>query len=100
MLTAHRKRSTIFTDKSSPETAYILLSGVARITCDNRNGRRKMVILLSPGLIPAFPTAVTGINYNFRCEAVTSCQVGTIELKDFVKISLRIGSAAFKRLAP
>src|SRR5712671_334079 len=98
-LTAHRKRSTIFTDKSSPESAYILLSVVARITCLDRNGRRKMVILLSPGLIPAFPTAVAGITYNFRCEAVTSCQVGTIELKDFVKICLGIDSTLFQQMA-
>src|SRR6266851_8249578 len=98
-LTSHEKRSTIFTDKSSPESAYILLSGVARITCDNRRGRRKMVILLSSGLIPAFPRAVAGITYNFRCEAVTSCQVGTIELNNFVKICLGVESALFQQMA-
>jgi len=98
-VTRHEKRSTIFSDKSSSESAYILLSGVARITCDNRKGRRTMVILLSPGLIPAFPTAVTGITYNFRCEAVTSCRVGTIGLNSFVKICLGIRSAAFTQMA-
>ncbi len=98
-VTRHAKRSTIFSDKSSSESAYILLSGVARITCDNRKGRRTMVIMLSPGLIPAFPTAVSGITFNFRCEAVTSCQVGTIGLNSFVKICLGIGSAAFKLMA-
>jgi len=99
-VTRHDKRSTIFSDKSLSESAYILFSGVARITCDNRKGRRTMIVMVGPGLIPAFPTAVTGITYNFRCEAVTSCQVGTIGLNSFIRISLRIGSAAFKRLAP
>jgi signal-transduction protein with cAMP-binding, CBS, and nucleotidyltransferase domain len=47
-VTGHEKRSTIFSDKSASESAYILLSGVARITCDNRKGRRTMAILLSP----------------------------------------------------
>ena len=98
-VTRHEKRSTIFSDKRSSQSAYILLSGVARITCDNRKGRRTMAIMLSPGLIPAFPTAVTGITYNFRCEAVTSCQVGTIGLNTFVTICLGIGSAAFKQMA-
>jgi CRP-like cAMP-binding protein len=98
-VTLHEKRSTIFSDQSLSESAYILLSGVARITCDNRKGRRTMVIMVAPGLIPAFPTAVIGITYNFRCEAVTTCQVGTIGLNSFVKICLGIGSAAFKRLA-
>jgi CRP-like cAMP-binding protein len=98
-MTRHEKRSTIFSDKSSSESAYLLLSGVARITCDNRKGRRTMVIMVAPGLIPAFPKAVTGITYNFRCEAVTSCQIGTIGLNSFVEICLGIESAPFKLLA-
>jgi len=98
-VTRHEKRSILFSDKSSSESAHILLSGVARITCDDRQGGRTMAILLSPGLIPAFPIAVAGITYNFRCEAVTNCEVGTIGLNSFVKICLGIGSAAFKRMA-
>ena len=98
-VTRYEKRGTIFSDKSSSQSAYILLSGVARITCDNRKGRRTLVIMLSPGLIPEFPTAVAGITYNFRCEAVTHCEVGTIELDSFLKICLGIGSAAFKRMS-
>jgi CRP/FNR family transcriptional regulator len=98
-VTGHEMRSTIFSDKSATESAYILLSGVARITCINRKGRRTTAIILSPGLIPAFPTAVEGITYHFRCEAVTSCQVGTIGLNSFTKICLGIGSAAFKRMS-
>ena len=54
-VTRYEKRSTIFSDKSPSESAYILLSGVARITCDNRKGRRTLVIMVSPGLIPEFP---------------------------------------------
>jgi CRP-like cAMP-binding protein len=98
-VTRHEKRSIIFSDKSSSESAYILLSGVARITCDNRKGRRTMAILLSPGLIPEFPAPVAGITFNFRCEAVTSCQVGAIGLNTFIKICLGIGSAEYKQMA-
>ncbi len=98
-VTRHEKRSTIFSDKSSSESAYILFSGVARITCDNRKGRRTTVIILSPGLVPAFPNVVAGITYNFRCEAVTSCEVATIGLNSFMKICLGIGSAAFKLMS-
>lgn len=98
-VTGHEMRSTIFSDKSTTDSAYILLSGVARITCVNRKGRRTTAIILSPGLIPAFPAAVEGITYHFRCEAVTSCQVGTIGLNSFIKICLGIGSAAFKRMS-
>ena len=50
-------------------------------------------------MIPSFPQPVVGINYNFHCEAVTNCQVGTIDWGVFVEICLGAGSANFKRLA-
>ncbi|MGD1028773.1 MAG: Crp/Fnr family transcriptional regulator [Candidatus Binatus soli] len=93
------KRTIIFDEKHSPDSAYILLAGVARITCRNRKGQRTLVIMVAPGMIPGFPPPVPGISYNFRCEAVTPCQIGTIDLESFVEISLGIASADFKQLA-
>ena len=93
------KRGIILDDQNSPECAYILLTGVARITCSNRTGARTLVIMVAPGMIPRFPPAVSGIRYNFRCEAVTECQIGTITLSTFIEIALGIASANFKRMA-
>jgi CRP-like cAMP-binding protein len=98
-VTTADKREIIIDEKHSPETAYVLLTGVARITCRNRKGDRVLVIMVAPGMIPGFPPPVPGISYNFRCEAVTECQIGTIELKAFVEISLGIASDDFKRMA-
>ena len=93
------KRGIIFDEKHSPESAYVLLSGIARITCRNRKGERTLVIMVAPGMIPGFPPPVAGISYNFRCEAVTECQIGTVDLEKFIEISLGIASADFKRMA-
>ena len=93
------KRGIIFDDKASAESAYILLSGVARITCRNRKGDRTLVIMVAPGMIPGVPPEVIGIPYNFRCEAVTDCQVGTVALSIFIEIALGLASADFKRMA-
>jgi CRP-like cAMP-binding protein len=93
------KRDIIITEKHAPEASYILLAGIARITCRNRKGDRTLVIMVAPGMIPGFPPPVPGISYNFRCEAVTECQIGTIDLKTFVEISLGIASDDFKRMA-
>jgi CRP-like cAMP-binding protein len=98
-VSAVEKRGIIFDEKHSPDSAYILLTGVARITCRNRKGQRTLVIMLAPGMIPGFPPPVPGISYNFRCEAVTYCQIGTIELESLIEISLGIGSMEFKRMA-
>jgi CRP/FNR family transcriptional regulator len=93
------KRGIIFDEKHSPESAYILLAGIARITCCNRKGDRTLVIMVAPGMIPGVPPAVTGITYDFRCEAVTDCQIGTITLATFIEIALGIASIDFKRMA-
>jgi CRP/FNR family transcriptional regulator, cyclic AMP receptor protein len=93
------KRDIIFDEKHSPESAYLLLSGVARITCRNRKGDRILVIMVAPGMIPGFPPPVSGIRYNFRCEAVTDCQIGVVGLETFIEIALGIASADFKRMA-
>jgi CRP-like cAMP-binding protein len=93
------KRGIIFDEKHAPNSAYILLSGVARISCRNRKGQRTLVIMVAPGMIPGFPPPVPGISYNFRCEAVTVCRIGAIELETFIEISLGVASADFRRLA-
>jgi CRP/FNR family transcriptional regulator, cyclic AMP receptor protein len=93
------RHGIIFDKKHSPECAYILLAGVAQITCRNRRGDRTLVIVVAPGMIPGVPPSVTGIKYDFRCEAVTDCQIGTITLAAFIEIALGITSADFKRMA-
>src|SRR5271169_5633357 len=98
-VTTLEKRAIIFDEKDSRDLAHILLAGVARITCRNRKGQRTAVIMVGPGLIPCFPPPVAGISYDFRCEAVVPCQIGTVELEALIEISLEIASADFKRMA-
>ena len=93
------KYGIIFDEQSSPDSAYILLAGVARITCRNRKGDRTTVIMVAPGIVPGFPPPVPGFRYNFRCEAVTPCRIGAIEVESLIEISLGIASADFKRMA-
>src|ERR1700730_12665530 len=93
------KRGIIFDEKHTPNSAYILLSGVARISCRNRKGQRTLVIMVAPGMVPGFPPPVPGISYNFRCEAVTVCSMGADELGTFIEISFGVASADFRRLA-
>ena len=93
------RRGVISEEKNSNGSAYVLLSGVARISCRNRKGLRTLLMMVAPGMVPGFPPRVVGITYDFRCEAVTNCQVGTIALEKFIEISLGIDSEDFKRMA-
>jgi hypothetical protein len=92
------KYGIIFDEQSSPDSAYILLAGVARITCRNRKGDRASIIMVEPGLVPGLPPPAPGISCNFRCEAVTPCRIGTIALHSLIEISLGIASTDFQQM--
>src|SRR5258708_1220383 len=98
VMTTVEKRGVIF-DESDLLSAHVLVAGVARITCRNRKGQRILVLLLSPGMIPGLPPPVSGISYGFRCEAVTECELGTVNLDSYFRIALGAGSELFKRVA-
>ena len=88
MMSRVEKRGIVFDEKQPSESAYVLLSGVARITCRNCKGDRRLLIMVAPGTIPGVPLPLSGIRYNFRCEAVTACQIGTVALATFIEIAL------------
>ena len=98
-VTTLEKRAIIFDEVSSRDLAHFLLAGVARITCRNRKGQRTALIMVAPGLVPCFPPPIAGISYDFRCEAVVPCQIGTVEVDSLIEILLGIASADFKRMA-
>jgi CRP-like cAMP-binding protein len=93
------RRGVISEERNTNGSAYVLLAGVARISCRNRKGLRTLLMMVAPGMVPGFPPRVVGITYDFRCEAVTNCQVGTIPLEKLIEISLGVDSEDFKRMA-
>jgi hypothetical protein len=99
VVTSVERRGVISEDKNHNGSAFVLLSGVARISCRNRKGLRTLLMMVAPGMVPGFPPRVIGITYDFRCEAVTNCQVGTIALEKLIEISLGVDSEDFKRMA-
>ena len=70
------KRGIIFDEKSSPDAAYVLLSGVARIACTNRSGARSLVIMVAPGMIPGVPAAFAGVRTGFAAKRSPSVKSG------------------------
>ena len=99
-VSAFEKREIIFDHRDRPDvSAYILLAGVARITCINRKGQRVLLMMVGPGMIPSIPQPTPGVSFGFRCEAVTDCEIATIGMDALINISLGTSALDFQRMA-
>ncbi len=97
---AIEKRGIIFDHNGVPDvSAYILLAGVAGISCLNRKGQRALMMMVGPGMIPGLPQPIDGVSYNFRCGAVTNCEIGTLGMDALIRISLGAKAVDFQRMA-
>ena len=64
---------------------YILLSGVARLTCLNRKGQRVLLEVLGPGDVVGIPSLLPYVRSDLRFHAFTDCQVGVLTTKKLVE---------------
>jgi CRP-like cAMP-binding protein len=81
---------------SEAHIAHILLTGIARITCQNARSERVTVALLAPGPIPEFPSLSVS-RFGFRCEAYNDCRVGSLNWNDFNSITAHSSESAFQK---
>jgi CRP-like cAMP-binding protein len=99
-VSAIEKRGIIFDHTDDTDvSAFILLAGMARISCSNRKGQRSLVMMVGPGMIPCLPPPTAGVNYKFRCEAITNCEIGMVGMDALIRISLGAKATDFHRMA-
>ncbi|MFZ2064320.1 MAG: Crp/Fnr family transcriptional regulator [Candidatus Binatus sp.] len=78
------KRSIIY-EGSSEGVVYVVLSGIARLTCLGRNRQRSLLEVLGPGDVIEIPSLLPDIHHSLRCEAFTNCQIGLISPSKLVE---------------
>lgn len=87
------KRSIIYEEGSSEHVVYVVLAGIARLTCLSRNRKRNLLEVLGPGDVIEIPSLLPDIHHNLRCDAFTNCEIGLISpsklVEGVVGISLR-----------
>jgi CRP-like cAMP-binding protein len=85
-ITVHRfaKRSFIYSEGQLGDGMYIMLSGIAKLTCLNRKGERILLEVLGPGDVVGIPSLLPDVRHHLRCEAFTDCKLGLIEVKELV----------------
>jgi CRP-like cAMP-binding protein len=91
-----KRPQVILSEAALSSEAHILLKGIARITCQNASGAKRITVaLLAPGPIPEFPSLPLS-RFDFRCEAYNDCRVGSLSWDEFHAITVRSPQSALK----
>lgn len=72
------KRSVVYKEGESDDAVYIVLSGIARLICLNRKGKRNLLEVLGPGDVIQIPSLLPDIRHKLTCEAFSECRIGLI----------------------
>jgi CRP-like cAMP-binding protein len=89
-----KRHEVILGDARLVTEAYILLSGVANISCLNAKSERVIVALIPPGPIPDFPFQPDN-RWHFQCEAYSNCRLGSLSWEHFSIITTAASRSAF-----
>jgi CRP-like cAMP-binding protein len=90
----YKRHEVILGDARLVTEAYILLSGVANISCLNAKSERVIVALIPPGPIPDFPFQPNN-RWHFQCEAYSNCRLGSLSWEQFSIITTAASRSAF-----
>jgi CRP-like cAMP-binding protein len=89
-----KRHEVILRDTRLVTEAYILLSGVANISCLNAKSERVIVALIPPGPIPDFPFRSNN-RLHFQCDAYSKCRLGSLSWDKFNDITIAAPRSAF-----
>jgi CRP/FNR family cyclic AMP-dependent transcriptional regulator len=92
----YERGEVIFRGSAVASNARVLLAGIAQVTWLNASDKRVTLALIAPGPIPELPPPLLN-RFEFRCEAYNRCRVGTLDWKDFNRITLNGCETAFRK---
>jgi CRP/FNR family cyclic AMP-dependent transcriptional regulator len=84
------RRSPIYPNRRQGDGVYIMLSGIARLTCSNRKRQTVLLEVLGPGDVVGVPSMLQDRRSNLRCDAFTNCELGLIFTRSLVETVMKI----------
>src|SRR5208283_4315120 len=72
------RHSIVYKEGESDEAVYIVLSGIGRLVCLNRKGKRNLLEVLGPGDVIEIPSLLPDIHHKLSCDAFTDCEIGLV----------------------
>jgi CRP/FNR family transcriptional regulator, cyclic AMP receptor protein len=85
-----RRRQKIFDQNQSASQVYLVISGLARMVLQNREDRKVLVNMLSPGRFFGIGALFPEKRHPFSAEAFTDCSIGIIDANRLIEILLGI----------
>lgn len=79
------KRTVVYKEGQSERAVYVLLSGIARLICLNRKGKRNLLEVLGPGDVIEIPSSLPDVHHKLYFETFTDCQIGLVSPSEVVE---------------
>ena len=89
------RHAIVYKEGESDDSAYLLISGIARLVFLNRKGERNLLEVLGPGDVIEIPSLLPDIHHKLTYEAFTDCQIGLISPTALVEGVVGIGFREF-----
>ena len=90
-----KRNEIIFAQGDPADLVYVLLSGIARLSLVNEEGRQVLITLLAPGEVLGIGAFVFDKRHPIRCDAFSQCTVGMLKPETFIVASTGLSSGAF-----
>src|SRR5208283_5395656 len=84
------RTSAIYPNRRLGDGIYIMLSGIAKLTCSNRRRQTVLLEVLGPGDVIGVPSMLQDPRSNLHCEAFTTCELGLIFTRTLVEKIMKI----------
>jgi CRP-like cAMP-binding protein len=95
-VTRFAKGQTIYDGHHLEGSVYFISSGIAKLTCLNRDNDRLLLEVLAPGDVLSIPSLLPDVRHTLQCEAFTECRVGIIAPEELVESIMKLRLPAFR----
>lgn len=77
---------SLFVEQQSPQYVFVIERGKVKISATSSEGRRVIVRIAGEGDLVGLSAALSGNPYDVSAEAIESCQVKAVRVKDFLRL--------------
>lgn len=78
--------SLLFCEGGEPESVYVVLEGMVKLSINSRDGHRLILRIAGPGDIIGMASGILGLPYDSTAETIHTCKIAALKKADFLRL--------------